>query len=140
VAIGEDAARRLPQGAGLRPDVGLRRGDRDSTGPIGVELAEALHENFVEVLSPPATRTARSSAAAEGGDPHPLRGGARQADPAERDVKTGLGGLLIQDRDGDPEPRELMEAVTDSEPSEAAVGGPAASPGPSSATSAPTRS
>ena len=28
------------------------------------------------------------------------------------------GGLLIQDRDGDPEPRELMEVVTKTEPSE----------------------
>ena len=29
-----------------------------------------------------------------------------------------MGGLLIQDRDGDPEPRQIMEAVTGSEPSE----------------------
>ena len=29
-----------------------------------------------------------------------------------------MGGLLIQDRDGDPEPREIMEAVTGNEPSE----------------------
>jgi phosphoribosylaminoimidazolecarboxamide formyltransferase / IMP cyclohydrolase len=29
-----------------------------------------------------------------------------------------MGGLLIQDRDGDPEPREIMEAVTGNEPTE----------------------
>jgi phosphoribosylaminoimidazolecarboxamide formyltransferase/IMP cyclohydrolase len=29
-----------------------------------------------------------------------------------------LGGLLIQDRDGDPEPRELMEVVTKTDASE----------------------
>ncbi|HEY8779813.1 MAG TPA: bifunctional phosphoribosylaminoimidazolecarboxamide formyltransferase/IMP cyclohydrolase, partial [Solirubrobacterales bacterium] len=29
------------------------------------------------------------------------------------------GGLLVQDRDGDPEPRELMEVVTKTEPSDA---------------------
>jgi len=42
----------------------------------------------------------------------------REIDPTERDVKRVQGGLLIQDRDGDPEPREIMEAVTAREPSE----------------------
>ena len=42
----------------------------------------------------------------------------RQPDPGERDVKRVLGGLLIQDRDGDPEPREIMEVVTQTQPSE----------------------
>ncbi len=41
-----------------------------------------------------------------------------QADPAERDVKRVRGGLLIQDRDGDPEPRQIMETVTGAKPSE----------------------
>jgi len=41
----------------------------------------------------------------------------REPDPSERDVKRVLGGLLIQDRDGDPEPREIMEVVTKREPS-----------------------
>ena len=42
----------------------------------------------------------------------------RDADPVERDAKRVLGGLLIQDRDGDPEPREMMEVVTKTQPSE----------------------
>ena len=42
----------------------------------------------------------------------------RQTDPGERDVKRVHGGLLIQDRDGDPEPREIMEVVTETQPSE----------------------
>ena len=42
----------------------------------------------------------------------------RDTDPSERDAKRVLGGLLIQDRDGDPEPREMMEVVTKTEPSE----------------------
>lgn len=42
----------------------------------------------------------------------------REVDPTERDIKRVQGGLLIQDRDGDPEPREIMEAVTSREPSE----------------------
>jgi phosphoribosylaminoimidazolecarboxamide formyltransferase/IMP cyclohydrolase len=40
----------------------------------------------------------------------------REIDPAERDIKRVQGGLLIQDRDGDPEPREIIEAVTSREP------------------------
>ena len=42
----------------------------------------------------------------------------REPNPRERDVKRVMGGLLIQDRDGDPEPREIMETVTANEPSE----------------------
>ena len=61
-------------------------------------------------------------AAAEGGDPDPLRGGAAPARPGERDVKRVLGGLLIQDRDGDPEPREIMEVVTETAAERGAVG------------------
>ncbi len=88
--------------------------------PIGRELAERLHENFVEVLIAPGfedgalevltSRRRRSGSSA--------RRSAASADPSERDVKRVLGGLLIQDRDGDPEPREMMEAVTGNEPSE----------------------
>jgi phosphoribosylaminoimidazolecarboxamide formyltransferase / IMP cyclohydrolase len=87
--------------------------------PIGGELAEALHENFVEVLIAPgfeegALEVLQQKEAIrilydEEGD---------RADPAERDLKRVHGGVLIQDRDGDPEPRELMEAVTKTEPSE----------------------
>jgi len=42
----------------------------------------------------------------------------RPIDPAERDLKRVQGGLLIQDRDGDPEPREIMEALTARQPTE----------------------
>jgi phosphoribosylaminoimidazolecarboxamide formyltransferase / IMP cyclohydrolase len=82
-------------------------------------LAEALHRNFIEVLIAPGYAPAavevlqqkeaiRILADEEGG----------QRDPAERDMKRVRGGLLIQDRDGDPEPRELMEVVTETEPTE----------------------
>jgi phosphoribosylaminoimidazolecarboxamide formyltransferase/IMP cyclohydrolase len=87
--------------------------------PVGVELAEALHENFVEVLIAPGY---------EEGALEVLQGKEairilcdeerRQADPAERDAKRVRGGLLIQDRDGDPEPREMMEVVTKAQPRE----------------------
>jgi phosphoribosylaminoimidazolecarboxamide formyltransferase / IMP cyclohydrolase len=82
-------------------------------------LAEKLHESFVEVLIAPGygqgaldvlqqKEAIRILCAEE----------RRQADPRERDSKHVLGGLLIQDRDGDPEPRETMEVVTEGQPSE----------------------
>ncbi len=87
--------------------------------PIGLELAEALHENFVEVLIAP------------GFDDEALEVLQRKeairilcdeeqhgSTPGERDIKRVRGGLLIQDRDGNPEPRELMEVVTKAEPTE----------------------
>jgi len=87
--------------------------------PVGVELAEALHENFVEVLLAPGFEAGalevlqqkeaiRILCDEEG----------RRPDVTERDMKRVAGGLLIQDRDGDPEPRETMETVTKVEPSE----------------------
>jgi phosphoribosylaminoimidazolecarboxamide formyltransferase / IMP cyclohydrolase len=87
--------------------------------PVGRELAERLHENFVEVLNAPGF---------EGGALEVLQQKEairilceeerRQPDPRARDVKRVLGGLLIQDLDGDPEPREIMEVVTDTQPSD----------------------
>jgi phosphoribosylaminoimidazolecarboxamide formyltransferase/IMP cyclohydrolase len=87
--------------------------------PIGVELGEALHENFVEVLIAPgyedgALDVLQQKEAIRILDEEERR----QPDPAERDLKRVLGGLLVQDRDGDPEPRELMEVVTGTQPSE----------------------
>ena len=64
----------------------------------------------------------------------------REPTRGERDIKRVRGGLLIQDRDGDPEPRELMEVVTEDAAERGAVARHAASPGRSSATSARTRS
>jgi phosphoribosylaminoimidazolecarboxamide formyltransferase/IMP cyclohydrolase len=87
--------------------------------PIGVELAEALHESFVEVLIAPGF---------EDGALEVLQGkeairilcdeDRRQPDASERDMKRVAGGVLFQDRDGDPEPRETMEVVTEEAPSE----------------------
>jgi phosphoribosylaminoimidazolecarboxamide formyltransferase / IMP cyclohydrolase len=86
---------------------------------VGEELAERLHRNFVEVLFAPgyegrALDVLQQKEAIRILDEEERR----QADPTERDVKKVMGGLLIQDRDGDPEPRQIMEAVTKSESSE----------------------
>ena len=86
---------------------------------VGEELAERLHQNFVEVLFAPgyegrALDVLQQKEAIRILDEEERR----QPDPTERDVKKVMGGLLIQDRDGDPEPREIMEVVTATEPSE----------------------
>jgi phosphoribosylaminoimidazolecarboxamide formyltransferase/IMP cyclohydrolase len=87
--------------------------------PVGVELAEALHQNFVEVLLAPgyeegALEVLQQKESIRILDDEERRG----ADPYERDLKRVRGGVLIQDRDGDPEPRQIMEVVTKTEPSE----------------------
>jgi phosphoribosylaminoimidazolecarboxamide formyltransferase / IMP cyclohydrolase len=88
--------------------------------PAGVELAEALHENFVEVLIAPGFEEGALKVLQQKEAIRILCDEERrQADPAERDVKRVRGGLLIQDRDGDPEPRQMMEVVTKTEPDEA---------------------
>src|SRR4051794_30232506 len=87
--------------------------------PVGVELAAALHENFVEVLMAPGFEEGALDVLQQKEAIRILRNEERRdADPVERDAKRVLGGMLIQDRDGDPEPREMMEVVTKTEPSE----------------------
>jgi phosphoribosylaminoimidazolecarboxamide formyltransferase/IMP cyclohydrolase len=87
--------------------------------PVGVELAEALHENFVEVLYSPGYEEGALDVLQQKEAIRILCGEERRSpDAVERDAKRVLGGLLIQDRDGDPEPRELMEVVTGTEPGE----------------------
>jgi phosphoribosylaminoimidazolecarboxamide formyltransferase/IMP cyclohydrolase len=87
--------------------------------PIGLELAEALHKNFVEVLIAPGFEDGALEVLQQKEAIRILCDEERrQVNPGERDVKRVRGGLLIQDHDGDPEPRELMEVVTKTEPSE----------------------
>jgi phosphoribosylaminoimidazolecarboxamide formyltransferase/IMP cyclohydrolase len=87
--------------------------------PVDAELAAALHENFIEVLIAPGFEDAALEILQQKESIRILCDEEqRQRDPSERDTKRVRGGLLIQDRDGDPEPRELMEAMTKTEPSE----------------------
>ncbi|MGK2932196.1 MAG: bifunctional phosphoribosylaminoimidazolecarboxamide formyltransferase/IMP cyclohydrolase [Solirubrobacterales bacterium] len=87
--------------------------------PISLELAESLHKNFVEVLIAPsyedrALEVLQQKEAirifTDGATPYP--------DPREKDIKRVRGGILVQDRDGEPEQREMMEVVTKTQPSE----------------------
>ena len=140
VAIGADALEAYEKALACDP-MSAFGGVIAFNRPVSEALAEELHKNFVEVLIAP---DYEHGALAVLQQKEAIRilceEERRQRDPGERDVKRVLGGLLIQDRDGDPEPRELMEVVTKSGAERAAVGRHAASPGPSSATSAPTRS
>ena len=87
--------------------------------PVGLELAEALHENFVEVLIAPDYEDGALEVLQQKEAIRILcEEERRQPDPDRARRQKVLGGLLIQDRDGDPEPRELMEVVTKTQPSE----------------------
>jgi phosphoribosylaminoimidazolecarboxamide formyltransferase/IMP cyclohydrolase len=117
VAIGEDALDAYRKALACDP-VSAYGGVIVVNRPIGVELAEALHENFVEVLLAPGFEDGALEVLQQKESIRILCDEERrQADPVERDVKRVRGGLLIQDRDGDPEPRQMMETVTKAEPS-----------------------
>ncbi len=118
VAVGADALEAYLKALACDP-VSAYGGVIALNRPVGRELAEELHKNFVEVLSAPGYEDGALDVLQQKEAIRILcEEERRQADPSERDVKRVEGGLLIQDRDGDPEPREIMEAVTGNEPSE----------------------
>jgi len=118
VAIGEDALDAYRKALACDP-MSAFGGVIALNRPIGVELAEALHENFVEVLIAPGYENGALDVLQQKEAIRILCSEERRdTDPYERDAKRVLGGLLIQDRDGDPEPRETMEAVTKTQPNE----------------------
>jgi phosphoribosylaminoimidazolecarboxamide formyltransferase/IMP cyclohydrolase len=118
VAIGADALEAYLKALACDP-VSAYGGVIAINRPIGRELAEELHKNFVEVLSAPGYEDGALEVLQQKEAIRILcEEERREADPRERDVKRVTGGLLIQDRDGDPEPRQIMEAVTGNEPSE----------------------
>jgi phosphoribosylaminoimidazolecarboxamide formyltransferase/IMP cyclohydrolase len=87
--------------------------------PVGVKLAEALHQNFVEVLLASGFEDGALEVLQQKESIRILCDEERRgADPYERDFKRVRGGVLVQDRDGDPEPRQIMEVVTEAEPSD----------------------
>ena len=117
-AVGEDALEAYRKALACDP-MSAFGGVIAFNRPVGVELAEALHENFVEVLISPGYEDGALDVLQQKEAIRILRNDERRhPDPVERDAKRVLGGLLIQDRDGDPEPREMMEVVSEAEPSE----------------------
>jgi len=118
VAIGADALEAYRKALACDP-VSAYGGVIALNRPIGRELAEELHKNFVEVLSAPGYEDGALEVLQQKEAIRILcEEERREPDPRERDIKRVVGGLLVQDRDGDPEPREIMEAVTGNEPSE----------------------
>jgi phosphoribosylaminoimidazolecarboxamide formyltransferase/IMP cyclohydrolase len=86
---------------------------------VGTELAERLHEGFVEVLLAPgyedgALEILRRKEAIRILEDEERR----QLDPRERDVKRVRGGLLVQDSDREPDDRAEMEVPTHAQPSD----------------------
>jgi phosphoribosylaminoimidazolecarboxamide formyltransferase/IMP cyclohydrolase len=118
VAIGADALEAYQKALACDP-LSAYGGVIALNRPVSVALAEELHKNFVEVLNAPGFEQGALDVLQQKESIRILREEERRQ-PAddERDVKKVLGGLLIQDRDGDPEPREIMEVVTKTQPSE----------------------
>jgi phosphoribosylaminoimidazolecarboxamide formyltransferase/IMP cyclohydrolase len=118
VAIGADAGEAYAKALACDP-MSAFGGVIALNRPIGVELAEELHKNFVEVLIAPGYENGALDVLQQKEAIRILDDQEKRAqDPGERDVKRVRGGLLIQDRDGDPEPREIMECVTEGQPSD----------------------
>ena len=90
--------------------------------PVSAALGERLAEQFVEVLYAPGYDQVALEALVQKPSTRILNDLERRAaEPAERDFKRVIGGLLVQDRDWDVAGREGMNVVCGS-PSEAAWG------------------
>ena len=119
VAVGEDAADAYAKALAcdeMSAFGGVVALNREVKGQLG----EQLHENFIEVLVAPIYEQAALDALQQKEAIRILADEERRApDAIERDLRKVRGGMLVQDRDGDPEPRELMEVVTKVEPTDA---------------------
>jgi phosphoribosylaminoimidazolecarboxamide formyltransferase / IMP cyclohydrolase len=81
-------------------------------------LAERLHEQFIEVLIAPGYADDALEVLQQKEGIRIFEDSERRAHQIEPDIKRVRGGILAQDPDGSPEPRELMEVVTKAEPAE----------------------
>src|SRR5262249_26740535 len=85
---------------------------------VSVGLAERLSEMFVEVLLAPGFEDGALEILQRKEAIRILEDSERRVPEDDRDLKRVRGGLLVQDQDGGPEPRELMEVVTEAQPTE----------------------
>jgi phosphoribosylaminoimidazolecarboxamide formyltransferase/IMP cyclohydrolase len=119
VAVGDDALEAYERALACDP-MSAFGGVTALNREVKAALGERLHENFVEVLVAPIYEQAALDALQQKEALRILADEERRTpDPMERDFRKVRGGLLLQDRDGDPEPRELMEVVTKTEPTDA---------------------
>ena len=86
--------------------------------PVDEALAERLHQQFIEVLIAPGYEDGALEVLQQKESIRILEDTERRTPQIEPDIKRVRGGILVQDPDGTPEPRELMEVVTKTEPSE----------------------
>jgi phosphoribosylaminoimidazolecarboxamide formyltransferase / IMP cyclohydrolase len=86
--------------------------------PVSEKLAERLNEQFVEVLFAPAYEDGALPILQQKEGIRILENGERRTHQVEPDIKRVRGGILVQDPDGSPEPRELMEVVTKTQPTD----------------------
>jgi phosphoribosylaminoimidazolecarboxamide formyltransferase / IMP cyclohydrolase len=87
--------------------------------PIGRELAERLHEHFIEVLIAPGYDEGALEVLKQKEAVRILEAGEQRSyEPRERDVKRVRGGLLVQDPDRVDEQRDSMQVVTEASPGE----------------------
>jgi phosphoribosylaminoimidazolecarboxamide formyltransferase / IMP cyclohydrolase len=86
--------------------------------PVDRALAERLHEQFIEVLIAPAYEEGALDVLQQKEGIRILEDTERRSHQIEPDIKRVRGGILVQDPDGTPEPRELMEVVTETQPGE----------------------
>jgi phosphoribosylaminoimidazolecarboxamide formyltransferase / IMP cyclohydrolase len=86
--------------------------------PVDKALAERLSEQFIEVLIAPAYEDGALEVLQQKEAIRILEDTERRTHQIEPDIKRVRGGILVQDPDGSPEPRELMEVVTKTQPSE----------------------
>ncbi|RDI75930.1 purH: phosphoribosylaminoimidazolecarboxamide formyltransferase/IMP cyclohydrolase [Gaiella occulta] len=85
------------------------------THPVSAALGERLAEQFVEVLFAPGYDAVAMEALVQKPATRILNDRERRGfDPTERDLKRVLGGLLVQDRDGEPDPLHEMEIAVGS--------------------------
>jgi phosphoribosylaminoimidazolecarboxamide formyltransferase/IMP cyclohydrolase len=82
------------------------------TRPVTALLGEAIAQQFVEILFAPGYEDGALDALTKKPDTRILDDLERRAFvPTERDYRRVLGGMLVQDRDAQPDEREAMEVV-----------------------------
>jgi phosphoribosylaminoimidazolecarboxamide formyltransferase/IMP cyclohydrolase len=86
--------------------------------PVDRALAELLHKQFIEVLIAPAYEDAALEVLQQKEAIRILEDTERRDHQIEPDIKRVRGGILVQDADGTPEPRELMEVPTKTQPTD----------------------
>jgi phosphoribosylaminoimidazolecarboxamide formyltransferase/IMP cyclohydrolase len=86
--------------------------------PVDAALAERLHKQFIEVLIAPAFEEAALEVLQQKEAIRILEDTERREHQIEPDIKRVRGGILVQDSDGTPEPRELMEVPTKTQPTD----------------------